>query len=245
MTIKHVLIAQAAPAGPSPYEELAEKYELKVDFCPFIHVARVSGKEFRTQRVDILKHTAVVFISRTGVDHFFGLCEELRITIPETMKYFCMTEAIAFYLQKYIVYRKRKIFYGSGTIESVVEAIGSKHKGEIFLLALASNSKPEIQKAFEKARMKHTKAILYRTENSDLSHIKLSHYDMLVFYSAAEVKSLTDNFPDFQQNGTKLAAFGAATLKALKAAKLKAAVEAPTPEAPSMAKALELFLAKK
>lgn len=245
MTIKNVLIAQAAPSGPSPYAELAEKYNVTIEFCPFIHVERLSGKEFRTQRVEILKHTAVVFISRTGIDHFFGLCDELRITIPETMKYFCLTEAIAFYLQKYIVYRKRKIFYGNGTIESVLESIGTKHKGETFLLALASNSKPEIQKAFEKAKMKHTKAILYRTENSDLSHIDLAHYDMLMFYSAAEVKSLTDNFPDFKQNGTKLAAFGAATQKALKTAKLKAAIEAPTPEAPSMTKALELFLAKK
>jgi uroporphyrinogen-III synthase len=245
MIIKHVLVAQAAPAGPSPYEELAEKYNVTVEFCPFIHVERLSGKEFRTQRVEILNHTAVVFISRTGVDHFFGLCEELRIAVPETMKYFCLTESIAFYLQKYIVYRKRKIFYGNGTIESLIGSIGPKHKGEIFLLALANNSKSEIQKAFEKTKMKHSKAILYRTENSDLSHIKLSRYDMLVFYSAAEVKSLTDNFPNFKQNGTKLAAFGTATLKALKAAKLKATVEAPTPEAPSMTKALELFLAKK
>jgi uroporphyrinogen-III synthase len=245
MAIKHILIAQAAPADPAPYTELAEKYSVTVDFHPFIHVERLSGKEFRTQRINILGHTAIVFISRTGVDHFFGLCDELRIAIPETMKYFCLTEAIAFYLQKYIVYRKRKIFYGNGTIESVIESIGPKHKGETFLLALASNSKPEISKAFEKAKMKHTKAILYRTENSDMSHIKLSHYDMLVFYSAAEIKSLVDNFPDFKQNGTKLAVFGAATLKALKTAKLKAVVEAPTLEAPSMTKALDLFLAKK
>ncbi|MDR3183911.1 MAG: uroporphyrinogen-III synthase [Prevotellaceae bacterium] len=244
MTIKRILIAQTAPAGASPYAELAEKYNVAIEFYPFIHVERLSGKEFRTQRVDILNHTAIVFISRSGIDHFFGLCEELRIVIPEAMKYFCLTEAIAFYLQKYIVYRKRKIFYGNGTIESVIEAIGPKHKGEIFLLALASNSKPEISKTFEKAKIKHTKAILYRTENSDLSHIKLSRYNMLVFYSAAEVKSLIDNFPDFKQNGTKLATFGPATLKALKAAKLKAAIEAPTPEAPSMTKALELFLAK-
>jgi uroporphyrinogen-III synthase len=244
MIIKNVLVAQAAPADASPYEELAGKYNIKIEFCPFIHVEQLSVKEFKAQKVDILKHTAVIFISRTGVDHFFNLCEEMRIAIPYTMKYFCLTGAIAFYLQKYIVYRKRKIFYGNGTIESVIEAIGTKHKSEIFLLALAGNSKPEIPKAFEKAKMKHTKAIIYRTENSDLSHIKLSRYDMLVFYSAAEVKSLIDNFPDFKQNGTKLAAFGAATLKALKAAKLKATVEAPTPEAPSMAKALELFLAK-
>ena len=245
MAIKRILMAQAPPAGPSPYAELAEKYDVTVDFFPFIRVERLSGKEFRTQRVDILNHTAVIFISRTAIDHFFGLCEELRIPIPETMKYFCLTEAIAFYLQKYIVYRKRKIFYGSGTIESVIESIGSKHKGETFLLALASNSKPEISKTFEKAKIKHTKAILYRTEKSDLSHINLSKYNMLVFYSAAEIKSLTDNFPDFKQNSTKLATFGAATLKALKAAKLKATIEAPTPEAPSMAKALELYLSRK
>jgi uroporphyrinogen-III synthase len=245
MAIKHILIAQAAPADPVPYMELAEKYNVTLDFHPFIRVERLSGKEFRTQRVNILSHTAIVFISRTGVDHFFGLCDELRIAVPQSMKYFCLTETIAFYLQKYIVYRKRKIFYGNGTIESLIESVGPKHKGETFLLAMASNSKSEIPKAFEKAKMKYTKAVLYRTENSDLSHIKLSRYDMLVFYSAAEIKSLVDNFPDFQQNGTELAVFGTAALKALKAAKLKAVVEAPTSEAPSMTKAIDLFLAKK
>jgi uroporphyrinogen-III synthase len=238
-------MAQAAPAGVSPYTELAEKYKIEMEYRPFVHVAGISAKEFRTQRIEILHHTAVVFLSRTGVDHFFSLCNDMRIIVPETMKYFCMSETIAFYLQKYIIYRKRKIFYGSGTIESVIAAIGSKHKNETFLLALASNSKPEIAKAFEKAKMKHTKAILYRPENSNLSDLDVARYDMLVFYSASEVKSFTDNFPEFTQSSTKLAAFGEATQKALKTAKLKATIEAPTPEMPSMVKALELYLSKK
>jgi uroporphyrinogen-III synthase len=243
MTIKRILIAQPAPNGASPYAELALKHKLEVDFQPFVYVEGISLKEFRSQRVDILTHTAIVFVSRTGVDHFFSLCEELRITVPETMKYFCMTETIALYLQKYIVYRKRKIFFGNGTIESIISSIGTKHKGENFMLALANNSKPEFAKTFEKAKIKHTKSVLYRTLDSDLTKIDLSRYQMLVLYSSADVKSLMNNFPSFQQDEMMLAAFGPATLKALKTAKLKAVVQAPTPEAPSMTKALELFLA--
>lgn len=244
MTVKRILIAQPAPTnGVSPYTELAHKYKLQIEFQPFVHVEGVSVKAFRAQRIDILAHTAVVFVSRTGIDHFFLLCEEMRITVPESMKYFCMTEAIALYLQKYIIYRKRKIFFGNGTIESIIGSIGTKHKGETFLLGFANNSKPEFVKAFEKAKMKHTKAVLYCTVDSDLTKLDLSHYDLLAFYSSADVKSLVNNFPTFKQNNLLLAAFGPSTLKALKAAKLKAAIQAPTPEAPSMAKALELFLA--
>ncbi len=243
MVIKQILIAQPAPTGTSPYAELAQKHKLKVDFQPFVHVEGLSSKEFRSQRIDILTHTAVVFVSRTGVDHYFRLCEEMRLTVPETMKYFCMTEAIALYLQKYIVYRKRKIFYGNGTIESVIETIGPKHKAENFLLALANNSKPEIAKAFDKAKLKNTNAVLYNTVNTDLTKLDISKYDMLVLYSAADVKSLVENFPKFKQDDMQLATFGPATLKALKAAKLKPSVQAPTPEAPSLSKALELFLA--
>ena len=224
MAIKRILIAQPAPTGASPYAELSQKYKLEIDFQPFVRVEGLTAKEFRAQRIDILAHTAIVFVSRTGIDHFFHLCEEMRITVPETMKYFCMTEAVAFYLQKYIVYRKRKIFHGNGTIESVIESIGAKHKGENFLLALANNSKTEIVKAFEKAKLKHTKAVLYNTVNSDLTKLKLSRYDMLVFYSNADVKSLLDNFPEFKQDNVLLATFGASTLKALKTAKLKAAI---------------------
>ena len=243
MTVKRILIAQPVPAGASPYAGLSQKYKLEVNFQPFVRVEGLTNKEFRTQRIDILLHTAIVFVSRSGVDHFFRLCEEMRITIPETMKYFCTTEAIALYLQKYIIYRKRKIFFGSGTVESMIASIGTKHKNEKFLLALANNSKTEIIKAFEKAKLKHTKAVIYNTVNSDLTQLDLSGYDMLVFYSNADVKSLLDNFPGFKQEDMLLATFGASTLKALKTAKLKATIQAPTPEAPSMSKALELFLA--
>jgi len=243
MTIKRILIAQPPPNGASPYAELAHKYKLQVEFQPFVRVEGLPLKEFRAQRIDILAHTAIIFVSRPGIDSFFRICEELRITVPETMKYFCMTEAIALYLQKYIVYRKRKIFFGNGTIESVITSIGTKHKAEHFLLAFAGNSKPEFLKAFEKAKIKHTKAVLYRTVDSDLTQLDLSLYDMLILYSSADVKSLTNNFPSFQQDKMLLATFGPSTLKALKAAKLKAVIQAPTPEAPSMAKALELFLA--
>jgi uroporphyrinogen-III synthase len=243
MIIKRILIAQPAPVGASPYAELAHKYKLEFEFQPFVHVEGVSVKDFRSQRIDILSYTAIVFVSRTGIDHFFRLCDELRITVPETMKYFCMTEAIALYLQKYIVYRKRKIFFGTGTIESIISSVGAKHKGENFMLALANNSKSEFVKAFEKAKMKHTKAVLYCTVDSDLTKLDLSRYDMMVLYSSADVKSLTNNFPSFQQDNMLLATFGPSTLKMLKAAKLKAIIQAPTPEAPSMAKALDLFLA--
>ena len=241
MAIKRILIAQPEPTGVSPYADLVEKYNVKIDFQPFVHIQGLSAKEFRAQRIDISKHTAVVFTARTAVDHYFRLCEEMRIVVPETMKYFCMTDTIANYLQKYIVYRKRKIFYGNGTITSVTDLIGPKHKGENFLLALADNYKPEVPKAFEKIKLKHTNAILYRTVNTDLSGLKLKNYHMLVFYSPAEIKSLFDNFPDFKQNGILLATFGSTTAKVLKEQKLTATLEVPTPEAPSMSKALELY----
>jgi len=244
MIIKRILIAQPAPTGASPYAELAHKYKLQVDFQPFVHVEGLSLKEFRAQRIEILAYTAIVFVSRPAIDYFFRLCEELRITVPESMKYFCMTETIALYLQKYIIYRKRKIFFGNGTIESIITSIGTKHKGETFLLAFASNSKPEFVKVFEKAKIKHTKAVLYRTVDSDLSKLDLSVYDMMILYSSADVKSLINNFPAFKQDNMLLATFGPSTLKTLKAAKLKAVIQAPTPEAPSMAKALALFLAE-
>ncbi|MDR0295398.1 MAG: uroporphyrinogen-III synthase [Prevotellaceae bacterium] len=243
MIVKQILIAQPAPNGASPYAELVQTHKLQIDFQPFVYVEGVSVKDFRTQRIDILTYTAIVFVSRTGVDQFFRLCEELRIIVPESMKYFCMTETIALYLQKYIIYRKRKIFFGNGTIESIITSIGTKHKGENFLLGLANNSKPEFVKAFEKAKIKHTKSVLYCTVDSDLTKVDLSQYDMLVLYSSADVKSLINNFPSFKQETLLLASFGPSTLKALKAAKLKVAIQAPTPEAPSMAKALELFLA--
>ncbi|MCL2727770.1 MAG: uroporphyrinogen-III synthase [Bacteroidales bacterium] len=244
MKNRHILISQPNPNGTSSYSELSEKHGVSIDFFPFFRVESLTPKEFRAQRVNILDHTAVVFTARTAIDTFFRLCEEVRITIPETMKYFCISESIAFYLQKYIVYRKRKIFYGKGDIASMMEVIGVKHKDEKFLLALADNYKPEIPKSFEKAKLKSTRAILYRTVNSDLRQIDLKKYGMLVFYSPADIKSLQENYPDFQQEDMLFATFGPATAKALKAAKFKSTIEAPSPEAPSITKALILYFEK-
>ncbi len=245
MKIKNILISQPNPNGSSPYVEVKEKFGLNIDFIPFIRVEGLSAKDFRVQRVNILDHSAVVFTSRSAVDSFFHLCEEMRITIPESMKYFCITEAIAFYLQKYIIYRKRKICFGKGNVPSLLESIGSKHKTENFLLTLADNYKPELPKAFEKAGLKHTKAILNRTITEDLSNLELTHYQMLIFYSPTDIKSLLENFPDFKQNDTLIGTFGPTTATALKEANLQSCFEAPTPEAPSVAQALMLYLEKK
>jgi len=244
MKNRHILISQPNPNGASPYSELCEKHGVVIDFFPFFHVESLTPKEFRAQKVNILEHTAVVFTARTAIDTFFHLCEDIRITIPESMKYFCISEAIAFYLQKYIIYRKRKIFYGKGDIGSLLDVIGNKHKDERFLLALADNYKPEIPKSFERAKFKSTRTILYRTVNSDLSQLNLEKYGMLVFYSPADIKSLQDNFPHFQQGSLLFATFGPATAKALKAAKYKAIIEAPSPLAPSITKALDLYFDK-
>ncbi|MDR2586390.1 MAG: uroporphyrinogen-III synthase [Prevotellaceae bacterium] len=244
MKNRHILISQPNPNGVSSYTELCEKYGVLVDFFPFFHVESVTPKEFRAQKVTILDHTAIVFTARTAIDTFFKLCEEIRIVIPESMKYFCISESVAFYLQKYIVYRKRKIFYGKGDIASTLEMIVPKHKDERFLLALADNYKLEIPKSFEKAKLKSTKAILYRTVNSDLHKLDLTKYGMLVFYSPADIKSLLDNYPNFQQGDLLFATFGPSTAKALKSAKFKSAVEAPSPEAPSITKALILYFEK-
>lgn len=244
MKIRNILISQPTPNGCSPYVEIKEKFGLNIDFIPFIRVAGLSAKDFRIQRINILDHTAVVFTSRSAIDSFFHLSEEMRITIPETMKYFCMTEAVAFYLQKYIVYRKRKIFSGKGNIPSLVEIINPKHKNEVFLLTLADCYNPELPLAFEKAGLKFTKAILTRTIMEDLSGVDLKKYQMLVFYSPADVRSLLENFPDFKQNSVLFGTFGNATATALKEASLQACFEAPTPEAPSIARALMLYLEK-
>ena len=243
MNVTNILMAQPEPIGTTPYAELIEKHKLIIDFVPFTRIESLSAKEFRAQRIDITKHTAVVFTARTAVDMFFSLCEELRITVPQPMKYFCMTESIANYLQKYIVYRKRKIFFGNGTIPSLIEVINVKHRHEIFLLALADNYKPEIPKAFDKARLKNNKAVFYRTvTNTEIKNVELKRYDMLVFYSPHEVKSLLENFPNFRQGKTLMASFGTAAAKALKESTFKVALEAPTPQAPSIAKALDIFL---
>lgn len=242
MKIKNILISQPEPANGSPYSELVTKHKITIDFIPFFKVEPLSAKEFRLQKVSIPDSTAIVFSARSAIDAFFKICEELRITVPETMKYFCISEAVALYLQKYIVYRKRKIFFGNGTNSSIIDLINSKHKNENFMITAADNCKTDLHKLFVKAKIKHTTAVFVKTVNSDLSAIDLQKYDFLVFYSPSDIKSLQENFPDFVQNGTKFATFGAGTLKALKAAKFTAEVVAPTPEAPSIAKALQNYL---
>ncbi|MDR1581673.1 MAG: uroporphyrinogen-III synthase [Prevotellaceae bacterium] len=241
--IKKILISQPEPLEKSPYNDLVEKYNVKIDFRPFIQVESVSLKDFRKQKIEILSHTAVIFTARTAVDHFFHICEGLRITIPETMKYFCMSETIALYLQKYIIYRKRKIFFGNGSLSSLLELTNtSKHREDKFLIVLADSFKLEVPKTFEKAKLKVTRAILYRTVASDLSDLNLTDYDIIAFFSPQEIKSLQKNFPNFEQENIKFATFGPATAKAMKAAKYILSIEAPKVEMPSMSKALDVFL---
>ena len=240
--IKKILVSQPKPnTDKSPYFDLADRLNLKVDYRPFIQVEGVSAKEFRRKRVDILAHTAVIFTSRTAIDNYYRLAEELRVTIPETMKYFCISESIAFYLQKYIVYRKRKIFYGKNKFTDLMEII-KKHKTEVFLVPLSDVHKPEIPSALEKEKIGYTKAIMYKTISSDLSDLSSVNYDILVFYSPSGIKSLFDNFPDFKQNNTKIAAFGPITMNAVRSAGLKLDIEAPTQKAPSMTMAIEQFI---
>jgi uroporphyrinogen-III synthase len=242
MKIKTILVSQPEPKNDkSPYSELADKNNLKIDFRPFIKVDGVSAKDFRQLRIDILAHTGVIFTSRTAIDHFFRICEELRLSVPDTMKYFCISEATALYLQKYIVYRKRKIFYGDGKFGDLMGTI-KKHKDEKFLVPLSDTHKEEIPKKLEQARIKYTKAIMYRTVSADLSDLSDVNYDMLVFYSPSGIKSLLENFPDFEQNTTQIATFGPKTAKAVKDVGLKVNVKAPTKDAPSMTMAIDQFI---
>ncbi len=242
MKIKKILVSQPMPTTPkSPYFDLAEKSNVKIDFRPFIQVEGIDSKDFRKQKINVLEHTAVVFTSRTAIDHFFRICEETRICIPDTMKYFCISEATAFYLQKYIVFRKRKIFHSTGKITDLADII-KKHKEERFLVPLSDIHKQEFPDLLNKAKVKYTKAIFYRTVSSDLSDIKEIDYDILVFFSPSGIASLFQNFPDFKQNNIAIASFGPATAKAVTEAGLRLDIQAPMPQAPSMTAALEQFI---
>ncbi|MCL3780211.1 uroporphyrinogen-III synthase [Prolixibacteraceae bacterium JC049] len=245
MKIKRILVSQPKPASEkSPYFDLADRNNLDIDFRPFIQVEGVSAKEFRQTRIQILDHTAVIFTSRTSIDHFFRVCQEMRITVPDTMKYFCVSEATAFYLQKYIVYRKRKIFFGAGRFADLIDVM-KKHSKEKFLIPLSHIHKQEIPNLLDKAKFTYTKAILYKTVSSDLSDLENVNYDVLVFFSPSGVKSLLKNFPEFEQNETRIASFGPSTAKAVKEAGLRLDIEAPNPKAPSMTMALEQYIKDK
>jgi uroporphyrinogen-III synthase len=242
LAIKTILVSQPKPEGDkSPYYDLADKYKLKIDFRPFIHVEGISAQEFRQQKVNIPEHTAIIFTSKTAVDHFFRICEEIRFEVPDTMKYFCISEAVAYYLQKYVTYRKRKIFFGKQTIEDLVEVM-KKHKAEKFLLPCTDILRDKIPITLEEHKFNFTKAILYKTVASDLSDLEDVYYDMLVFFSPGGIESLFKNFPDFKQNDTKIAAFGPTTANAVIKHNLRLDVHAPQPNAPSMTGAIELFV---
>ncbi|MDE6581234.1 MAG: uroporphyrinogen-III synthase, partial [Duncaniella sp.] len=228
--------------GKSPYFDIAEKYGVEIVFRPFIKVEGLSSKDFRQQKINIPDFTAVIFTARTAIDHFFRLCEELRITIPDTMKYFCTTESIALYLQKYIVYRKRKIFHGStGKLDDLLPAL-LKHKKENFLYAVSDVHKDDTN-VLDTNGIKYTKAVMYRTVSNDFGPDEKFDYDMLIFFSPSGIDSLLKNFPDFKQGDICIGCLGATTAKAVRDAGLRLDIEAPSPQAPSMTAALDNFLA--
>jgi uroporphyrinogen-III synthase len=241
--IKRILVSQPKPESEKhSYSELAEKNNLKIDFRPFIQVEGITVKDFRKERIEILSHGAVIFTSKTAIDHFFRIAEELKVCIPDEMKYFCSSESIAFYLQKYIVYRKRKIFYSSsGNIADIMDII-MKHKDENFLIPMSNSHKDDIPALLDKAKIKYTSAVFYHTVCSDLSDLSEINYDVLVFFSPTGIKSLLQNFPGFQQNDIKIATFGTTTAKAATEAGLRLDISAPQPNAPSMTMALEQYI---
>ena len=243
MKVKSVLVSQPRPAviEKSPFYELSQKYHVEIAYKPFIRVVGVSLKEFRAQRVEILSHTAVIFTSRTTVDSFFHICEEARITVPETMKYICQTEAVALYLQKYIVYRKRKISFADGSFTSLVELI-IKHKEEKLLLALSEPHRPELPETLAKLKLSVSPVILARTVAGDLDDVKLDDYGLLALYSPSDIKTLVEKFGT--DNLPAIAVFGESTLRAAIGAGITVLANAPTPEAPSMVKAIDIFLQK-
>lgn len=245
LNIKRLLVSQPKPTSEkSPYFDLAEKYGVEIEFRPFIKVEPLTSKEFRQQRISILDYSAVVFTARTGIDHFFRLCEELRVTIPETMKYFCMSESIAVYLQKYIAYRKRKIFFGaSGKLDDLITII-AKHPKEKYLVPVSDVHKDDLRLKLEAKKIDFTEAVMYRTVSNDFKADESFDYDMLIFFSPAGISSLLKNFPNFNQKDIRIGCFGPTTAKAVKDAGLRLDVEAPTPEAPSMTAALEQYLKK-
>lgn len=239
MQIKSILVTQPKPENDkSPYFDLSKRYKLSVDFIPFFHMEGVSAKEFRQERINLSDFTAIIMTSRQSIDHFFRLCQELRFEVPDTMKYFCTSEAIAYYIQKYIQFRKRKVFHGQHTFQDLVSML-KKHRDEKFLLPHSNVHNKEIDQLLDGENIQYTKALFYRAVPSDLSHMKKISHDLLVFFSPADVKSLKKNFPKFKQKDTKIAAFGSTTAQAVSKAGYNIDIQAPTPESPSMTMAIE------
>ncbi len=242
MEVKKILVSQPKPSSEkSPYYEIAKKYGVDIVFRPFIKVEGLTSKEFRQQKIAIQDYTAIIFTARTAIDHFFRLCEEMRITIPDTMKYFCTTESIALYLQKYTVYRKRKIFHAdTGKLADLIPYL-VKHNKEKYLYAVSDVHKDETS-LLDSNKINYTKAIMYRTVSNDFGPDEKFDYDMLLFFSPSGIASLLKNFPNFEQGDIKIGTFGATTAQAVKDAGLRLDIEAPSPQAPSMTTALENYL---
>lgn len=242
--IKNILISQPKPERENdPYLELAKKFNLNILFRKLFKIDGVQSKEFRQDRVNLLDYSAVIFTSKNAIDHYFRVCNEMRATVPDTMKYFCVSESIALYLQKYVLYRKRKIFHGVQHFSEVVELM-KKHKTEKFLLPTSDMVKPEIPQLLEENKFDYKRIVFYNTISNDLSDIDIKLYDLIVLFSPAGVKSLYFNYPNFKQNKTLIATFGSTTTNAATEAGLTVQIQAPSPKAPSMAMALDQFLEK-
>ena len=243
--IKKILVSQPKPASEkSPYYEIASKYGVEIVFRPFIKVESLSSKEFRQQKISILDHTAVVFTSRHAIDHFFQLCKEMRVTIPEDMKYFCITETVALYIQKYVQYRKRKVFFGStGKINDLIPTM-VKHQTEKYFVPLSDVHNDEIKDLLDAKKLQHTEGVMYRTVSNDFAPDEPFDYDMLIFFSPSGIQSLLKNFPNFVQGDIAIGSFGPTTAKAVRDAGLRLDLEAPSPEFPSITAALEDYVKK-
>lgn len=241
--IKKILVSQPKPASnKSPYFEIASKHNVELVFRPFIKVEGLTAKEFRQQKVNILDYTAVVFTSRNAIDHFFMLCKDLNVTVPEDMKYFCITETIALYIQKYVQYRKRKVFFGStGKIDDLLPSL-TKHKTEKYLIPLSDVHNDEIYNLFESKKLTHKEVIMYRTVSNDFKADEKLDYDMLIFFSPSGIQALLKNFPDFDQKDVVIGTFGPTTAKAAKDAGLRVDMEAPTQKFPSITAALDHYI---
>nr|WP_321227228.1 uroporphyrinogen-III synthase [uncultured Psychroserpens sp.] len=240
--VKTILVSQPEPKiENSPYFDLQERQKVKIDFRPFIHVEGVDAKDIRQQKVDLANYTAIILTSRNSVDHFFRVADEMRFKVPDSMKYFCQSEAVAYYLQKYVVYRKRKIYVGKRTFSDLSPLI-KKYKDESFLLPTTDKLKPEVPEILNELGVKWKQSVFYKTVISDLSDLANVYYDILVFFSPSGIESLFHNFPEFKQNDTKIAVFGNTTIKAVESHGLRVDISAPTPETPSMTMALKKYI---
>ena len=242
MKIKTILVSQPEPKMEnSPYSRLIDKEKVKVDFRPFIHVEGVDAKGVRQQKIDLNNYTAIILTSRNAVDHFFRIAEEMRFKVPDAMKYFCQSEAVAYYLQKYVVYRKRKIYVGKMNFKDLVPLF-KKYKEEKFLLPASDVLNHEVPEKLDLLGVDWTRGIFYKTVISDLSDLRDVYYDVLVFFSPSGIESLLKNFPDFEQNDTRIAVFGNSTVDAATGAGLRIDIKAPTPDTPSMTMALQKYI---